>query len=273
MRRPANVLRNGRDGVADEGFQPQPQVQIDHYRSRDYNSKERVCSFWHQFDETARFDPESVLEVGPGAGIVTRCLRGAGFAVTTLDLDPTLEPDVCASVTELPFEDRSFDIAVCCEVLEHLPYDEAERALHEVRRVVRSGAVVSLPDVRPWFGVSYPVYWGYYVNQVRTRVPAGIARKAMAILRGELRLREVMFVMLVPSDWAVGGKTWEPRRNPIPHGPVRLSPGDEHHYEIGMDEYPLERILMSFERAGFAVEREFRVPENPWHHFFRLLAR
>jgi ubiquinone/menaquinone biosynthesis C-methylase UbiE len=43
-----------------------------------------------------------------------------------------------------------------------------------------------------------------------------------------------------------------------------------HHWEIGKDGYPLSRIIIDMKRAGFDVEKTFRVFENPYHRFFRL---
>lgn len=47
---------------------------------------------------------------------------------------------VQGSVTELPFDDDSFDLAVCLDVIEHLDDDAA--ALRELRRVIRSGGTL-----------------------------------------------------------------------------------------------------------------------------------
>jgi SAM-dependent methyltransferase len=52
------------------------------------------------------------------------------------------------SIDRLPFEDDSFDLVLCLEVLEHLPAPDA--ALAELARVSRSHVVVSVPH-EPWF--------------------------------------------------------------------------------------------------------------------------
>src|SRR5258706_10905902 len=133
-----------------------PNVVPDHYYSRAYNTKERTCSFWHQVDEVLELDAQKVLEVGPGSGFVTEWLRRAGVEVKTLDLDPELKPDLVGSVTEIPLEDDAADAVVCCQVLEHLPFEQLAPALSEMGRVTRRAAVISLPDVRPWVGLAYP---------------------------------------------------------------------------------------------------------------------
>src|SRR3954447_19676753 len=108
------------------------QVDSSLYWSREYNTKERFASFWHQIDETLRLSPATVLEVGPGSGFVTECLRRAGVTVTTLDIDATVRPDVVGSVADIPLPDDSVDVALASEVLEHLPFDQVEHALAEL---------------------------------------------------------------------------------------------------------------------------------------------
>ena len=73
----------------------------------------------------------TVLEVGCGEGLLAQQLWSSApqpkrFVASDLVLDrisPRLDPSierVQASIYELPFEDDSFDLVVCCEVLEHI---------------------------------------------------------------------------------------------------------------------------------------------------------
>lgn len=119
-----------------------------------YNSKARLASFWHQADEVLRFQPASVLEVGPGPGYVSEWLRREGVCVFTADIDQRVAPDVVATVRRLPFADRSFDATLCCEVLEHLPFAQLPNALRELTRVSRKGLVLSVPDKDRYLRVS-----------------------------------------------------------------------------------------------------------------------
>ena len=122
------------------------QPKSDHYFSKHYDSKGRFCSYWHQIDEILSLQPKEVLEIGIGNGFVSKYLRDRGIDVTSLDIDKTLNPDVVGSVLEIPFNNDSFELVMCCEVLEHLPYKHFSRALSEIFRVSVSYVILSLPD-------------------------------------------------------------------------------------------------------------------------------
>lgn len=107
----------------------------------------RLCSYRQQLTYAADLQPTTVLLVGNGDGLVPELLRAGGATVTTLDIDPETRPDVVASVLQMPFDDVRFDVCLCCEVLEHLPFDRFSDALQEIRRVARGHAVLSIPDV------------------------------------------------------------------------------------------------------------------------------
>lgn len=124
----------------------EPQVDADDYLRRDYDTKARFCSYWHQIDEALRLNPERILEVGLGNGFVSEYLRRRQVSQVTIDIDPELNPDVVGSVLRLPFVDEAFDVITCNEVLEHIPYPSFSKALSEIHRASRSHAILSLPD-------------------------------------------------------------------------------------------------------------------------------
>ena len=102
--------------------------------------------------------PRAVLEVGCGEGRLAAALLAAGprpdrFVATDLadvrapGLDPAVEFQV-ASIYDLPFPDRAFDLVVCCEVLEHL--DRPEEGLRELARVADRRVLLSVPWEPVW---------------------------------------------------------------------------------------------------------------------------
>lgn len=133
------------------------QVRPEHYEGLEYDSKTRFISYWHQIEVVLRCSPGSVLEIGIGNGFVSRHLQSKGIRVETLDFDAALAPRVAASAAALPFRSGSFDLVLCCEVLEHMPYEDVPTALDEFRRVSRGHVVVSVPNVRPCLRVILPI--------------------------------------------------------------------------------------------------------------------
>jgi len=105
-----------------------PQVPKDHYY-RGYDNKERWMDYWYQIDAVLNTGKERVLED----------LRKMGLNVTTVDIDPELSPDYCCSVTELHkiFKPKSFDVSLCAEVLEHIPFECFPKSLNELNFVTK----------------------------------------------------------------------------------------------------------------------------------------
>lgn len=122
------------------------QVEPYHYFDKSYDSKERIISYWYQTKEIIELNPEKVLEIGIGTGFVSQYLKNRKINILTLDIDERLGPDVSGSILDIPFPDESFDIIASFEVLEHLPYDDAKKALTEIYRVSQKYAILSLPD-------------------------------------------------------------------------------------------------------------------------------
>lgn len=129
-------------------FPMEPQVSRSHYFKKKYADLERFISYFYQVDLVTKCmrDPrDTVLEIGVGNGTVADFLRKAGVALTTCDFDRRLNPDHVADVRTLPFADNSFDIVTAFEVLEHIPFEDFERAVRELRRVSRRCVILSLP--------------------------------------------------------------------------------------------------------------------------------
>jgi ubiquinone/menaquinone biosynthesis C-methylase UbiE len=129
------------------------QVEKRHYAFGTYYTQARWASIWHQLDEVLRFDPDSVLEVGGGLGIFKQTLGCLGVPVTVADIAEDLNPDVVGSVTALPFDGKSFDVACAFQVLEHLPFSAFPMAVSELARVARKAVIISLPDAKTSYGV------------------------------------------------------------------------------------------------------------------------
>lgn len=91
----------------------------------------------------------AVLDIAPNRA-TTRVLRHLGVDHhVRVDFDPGADRravDVQASITDLPFPDASFNVAICYHVLEHVPDDG--RAMRELARVLAPGGIAFVQV--PW---------------------------------------------------------------------------------------------------------------------------
>jgi Methyltransferase domain len=222
---------------------PSPvQVARDHYQFAAFEKPTRFQLYYHVAHTVTGLRPRTVLEVGPGSGIVTAALRFDGIAVTTLDFDRKLRPGVCADIRRLPFGPGAFDVVLASQVLEHLPPDDLDETLAALARTARSHVVISVPYNRHHVALALSVkvnrylYFGGRVNRWLQR-------------HGNVY-------------WNFG----------VPQSRRPFRPNGEHHWELGYKEYPVtwfrERLAPWFE-----IRREFRVPQSPYHYVFVLACR
>lgn len=92
-----------------------------------------------------------MLDAGCGEGIISQYMLsqfnfnmyGIVLSSDMLCKSSKILPVVCASVDKLPFKDKTFDLVVCLEVLEHI--EMPEKALLELARVGEY-TVISVPN-------------------------------------------------------------------------------------------------------------------------------
>lgn len=123
------------------------QVKKGHYADRKYLSSARWSTNAAIIDETIGIDPKSVLEIGPGPGIVTATLRQMGFMVRTLDLDPDIRPDYLLSATDENITSKidHIDLIIASEIFEHVKYDDFVKSCGKLRVLARF-MILTLPD-------------------------------------------------------------------------------------------------------------------------------
>jgi ubiquinone/menaquinone biosynthesis C-methylase UbiE len=132
----------------------------DKYASANPIERRLMAAFLDRLDRALPVRaPDRVLEVGVGEGeIATRVgTRYPAAAVVGLDLpDDDLAEQwtgrgiaaTFGDIAALPFPDRTFDLVLAIEVLEHVPDPDA--ALRELARVARADVVLSVPREPLW---------------------------------------------------------------------------------------------------------------------------
>jgi|LauGreDrversion4_2_1035121.scaffolds.fasta_scaffold03886_4 hypothetical protein len=154
-------MNSDSSGFASKGKDREASLRRSDYFSDGYFSLHQLCSFAHQINLLHSLGPRSVLEVGMGNGFTSLYLRRSGIDVTTVDINPSLGPDVCCDLQSLPSSiSGCFDVVSCCEVLEHLPWSDFEESVSTLRkfsntlflslpygrRIVGAGGFLRLPD-------------------------------------------------------------------------------------------------------------------------------
>lgn len=101
-------------------------------------SLERHRLLWLYLQNETNFftKPLKVLHVAPEQAFFKRFKQQQNLDYTTTDLSSPLA-DVKADITNLPFDDNTFDVVFCNHVLEHIPDDK--KAMQELYRVMKNG--------------------------------------------------------------------------------------------------------------------------------------
>ena len=95
---------------------------------------------------------DRVLEVGVGCGVFTEALAAAGRRVSAVDINPAFLANVASldavathlKDATLPLELGEHDLAICSEVLEHVPRERSQAMLDALFGALRPGGTLVL---------------------------------------------------------------------------------------------------------------------------------
>lgn len=117
------------------------------YFTMNYLYKGRWISYWYQLKEITNLKGvKSILDIGPGNKIVSNILLQMGYNIKTLDIDSQTEPDIVADIKNIQeFVKDKFDLIICCQVLEHLPYSDFTLILKNLYQLTKKYLILTLP--------------------------------------------------------------------------------------------------------------------------------
>lgn len=92
---------------------------------------------------------KKIVDLGCGEGVNVEKFKNKGCDIIGIDLNYESDSVLKRSITETSFADDSFDVALCLDVLEHISFEDQEKALDEINRIVKPGGTVvfSLPNM------------------------------------------------------------------------------------------------------------------------------
>ncbi|MBI3288607.1 MAG: methyltransferase domain-containing protein [Elusimicrobia bacterium] len=112
-----------------------------------YDLFERWSSYWYQIRSVVLTEPNNVLLIGKGNGLVPDYLRQEGYRVDCADIQARLMPEILADVRKLSAHvpAGSFDTVCAFQILEHLPYADFIASVLQMAVVSRRHVLISLP--------------------------------------------------------------------------------------------------------------------------------
>lgn len=102
------------------------------------NKVEVIDELLHRFNCAAG----KTLDAGCGEGVLVEKYAQQGWDIIGVDKNYASAYVKEGSITELPFEDSTFDTVLALDVLEHLLYQDQGKALKEIRRVLKPGGTI-----------------------------------------------------------------------------------------------------------------------------------
>lgn len=85
---------------------------------------------------------KKILDMGCGEGVLVEQFRNKGYDITGMDLYYSSEFVIKGNITDTKLDSDSFDLILCLDVIEHLNFEEQEKALKEIHRILKNEGVL-----------------------------------------------------------------------------------------------------------------------------------
>lgn len=92
---------------------------------------------------------KKILDLGCGEGVLVEEMAKEGYDIIGLDANYESAKVLKRNVIHTGLGENSFDVALCLDVLEHLSIDEQERAIDEIKRILKPEGtlVLTIPNL------------------------------------------------------------------------------------------------------------------------------
>lgn len=143
--------------------------------------------YLHVIKEVIAFRPDTILEIGVGAGVLKNVLSTFVKEYITMDINSKLDPDIVSDMRDFQSSlEGKFDCVICADVLEHMPFTSLGCNLRNIYRyLTKDGkALITIPHRRTEVMVVTPTYktllltfpvwlrpYGFYSRFIKKRIP------------------------------------------------------------------------------------------------------
>jgi len=92
--------------------------------------------------------PQSVLEAGPGEGVIKSVMMNFVENYDTIDVNPKLSPTYQGDIRSLKSELREkYDCVIAADILEHIPFADLEKALKNFHSYLKPGGRAAVAEI------------------------------------------------------------------------------------------------------------------------------
>ena len=145
-----------------------------------------------------------------------------------------MNPDIVGSVTDIEkIVDKKYDCILCCQVLEHLPFEMLDNVLSQFQKITNKNVIISLPN-----------------NDFRL-----ITAKVFLPF-----IRNFSFKILFPKFWHR-------------HFRLEKEGFGEHYYEVGAFKECKDKNIRKIMNQYFQIVNKFNPIENVYHIFYILKSK
>lgn len=157
--------------MENRGFEREKNLEKRNYITKGQFSKEQWSSYHKQIhmiqdcaEKLGKKEEISILEVGKGNGLVSWCLQEMGYRITTWDINSNLNPTKVINICDIEMNkiEQEFDIVLCAEVLEHIPFDEFENSIQKFSLLAKHYIIITLPNMRK--------YWRFQIQVPKIKI-------------------------------------------------------------------------------------------------------
>ncbi len=192
-------------------------------------------SVYHQLSIPACLpDVQSVLEFGPGRGLMGTILKSYGLKYFCSDVvDYGANPDYPYAIKDFP-EDQKFDLVCAFQTLEHNPPEDFQVHLQKMCDISSKYVYISLPYYGRWFSANF----GLNLPKINRN-----------------------FVKIFSCE------RWLKKERPIDKYRTSQTPYAHHWFEVGDKGFSKTDIKEYGAKCGLNQIRSFHSSSLPYHYF------